>query len=427
MPIDFGFGGAASEVQENGAGGEQTTDLNNGGVKPTSPEDKTDLNNLDDPDNKDKDGKGGGNDGNGDGGNGDNDNGDENAIELTPGTTFEFDGNEYTVAENGDILDKDGKVFKEAKDVSDWTKTLNVSENEENTDITLENIQKQLGIQVTDEEDKPIEYENTLEGISSYVKDAIETAKQEHYQTAIDTLFNKYPVIEQVLNYYLANGNSLEGFNEMPDRSNIELDENNEEQQELIIKTAWKEQGRKGDVNGYIAYLKSSGTLKDVAAEELEGLKEADKAYKDRIAAEAAKAQKEEQEAKQQYWQGVHEVIKSKKIAGYQIPDNIIITRDNKKISATPEDFFKYIFNVDKDGNSAYMLDLAKETPESRRDDEILRAYLKFTGGNYSNLVSMAIAEEKVKQLRLSSKNTRTVKITSKPNNKKEDKLDLGY
>lgn len=37
---------------------------------------------------------------------------------------------------------------------------------------------------------------------------------------------------------------------------------------------SWSEQNRKGDVDSYINYLKSTGTLADVAKEELEALKE---------------------------------------------------------------------------------------------------------------------------------------------------------
>ena len=81
----------------------------------------------------------------------------------------------------------------------------------------------------------------------------------------------------------------------------------------------------------------------------------------------------------------MHDVIKNRNIAGYQIPENIIISRNGEKISASPEDFFNYIYRVDENGQSAYVKDLLQETPESRRDDEILRAYLKFVGGNYSN------------------------------------------
>ena len=131
----------------------------------------------------------------------------------------------------------------------------------------------------------------------------------------------------------------------------------------------------------------------------------------------------------QEYWNGVHEVVKSRQIAGYQIPENIIINRNGQKLSVTPEDFFNYLYRVDENGMSAYNRDLAAQSRESRRDDEILRAYLMFVGGNYSNLVNMAINKEKVATLKLRAKerNTTTVRINKpKPNNNSTN-IDLGY
>ena len=80
--------------------------------------------------------------------------------------------------------------------------------------------------------------------------------------------------------YYIANGESLEGFNSEAPNYDIDIDDNDESQQESIIKLAWKEQNRKGNVDDYIAYLKSSGKLLSVAEEELEGLKESAKEKK---------------------------------------------------------------------------------------------------------------------------------------------------
>ena len=145
---------------------------------------------------------------------------------------------------------------------------------------------------------------------------------------------------------------------------------------------------------------------------------------------EAERKENENIKKLEEYWNGVHDVIKNRKIAGYQIPETIVINRDGQKISVTPEDFFNYIYRVDDNGMSAYERALAEETTESRRDDEILRAYLKFVGGNYSNLVDMAINKQKVDKLRLRAKerNTSTIRI-NKPqrNTNKNEDIDFGY
>lgn len=350
---------------------------------------------------------------------------------LQAGTSIEVGDETYTVDEAGNVLDKNGNVFKEAKDVKEWLDSFDKVDATDGEDtISIDSIREAVGIEITDDNDEPIEFENSPAGIKAYIDAVVDTAKEEHYETAINTLYQKYPILNDVLNYYVANGNSLEGFGEIPDRSNITIDDENEAQQEAIIRTAWKERGQKGDVEGYLAYLKSSGTLLATAKEELTAIQESDKQYRDELAAEAERKENERIKRLEKYWNSVHDVVKSRNIAGYQIPDSIIINRNGQKLSVTPEDFFNYIYRVDKDGKSAYERDLEAETPESRRDDEILRAYLKFVGGNYSNLVEMAINKEKVNKLKLRAKerNASTVRINKpKTTTAKGADIDLGY
>lgn len=353
-----------------------------------------------------------------------------NKSSLEVGTAIEVGDETYTVASNGDLVDANGNVFKQASEVDAWLKEFDSVEEDTKDSISINSIQEALGVEITDEDDKPIQFDNTPEGVKAYVDAVVETKRQEHMEAAINTLYQKYPIIDEVLNYYIANGNSLEGFGQMPDRSNIVVDDNNEAQQEAIIRAAWSEQGRKGDVTGYINYLKSSGTLLATAKEELQVLQESDRQYRENLAKQAEETERRNNEMLMQYWNGVHEVIKTRKIAGYEIPENIIINRNGQKLSVTPNDFFNYIYRVDQDGRSAYERDLANETPESRRDDEILRAYLKFVGGNYSNLVNMAINKEKVNTLKLKAKErtNNTVRIVKpKESGTKGANIDLGY
>ena len=105
----------------------------------------------------------------------DNNNGDNNdAIELTAGEIIQIGDDQYTVAENGDLLDKDGNVFKEAKDVKDFLKDYqdegdDGEKNNNNNDggkvIDMKAIQEALGFQFVDDNDKDIEYENSIEGV----------------------------------------------------------------------------------------------------------------------------------------------------------------------------------------------------------------------------------------------------------------------
>lgn len=441
MDLDFGYNqngngdGAGSGNGNDGNG--NVTNLNTGNIdhdpNGVPADDLNSGNNTGDegknkPTNTNKDGDGNSNkEGNKDG------NGNSNTTEepLQAGTSIEVGDETYTVDEAGNVLDKNGNVFKEAKDVKEWLDSFDKVDATDGEDtISIDSIREAVGIEITDDNDEPIEFENSPAGIKAYIDAVVDTAKEEHYETAINTLYQKYPILNDVLNYYVANGNSLEGFGEIPDRSNITIDDENEAQQEAIIRTAWKERGQKGDVEGYLAYLKSSGTLLATAKEELTAIQESDKQYRDELAAEAERKENKRIQRLEKYWNSVHDVVKSRNIAGYQIPDSIIINRNDQKLSVTPEDFFNYIYRVDKDGKSAYERDLEAETPESRRDDEILRAYLKFVGGNYSNLVEMAINKEKVNKLKLRAKerNASTIRINKpKTTTAKGADIDLGY
>ncbi len=334
---------------------------------------------------------------------------------LEEGTIVETEDGKYTVDGNGNLVDEKGKIFKEAKDVKDFLSKYDVNDNDESNSLNINNIKSKLGIEIVGEDDKPIEFDNTVEGVAAYVDAVIEQKQNEYIQLGANQLADSFPFIRDMINYYIANGNSLDGFNEVKDRSNITIDDNNIAQQEAIIREDWRENNRKGDVNRYIDYLKSTETLADTAKEVLQSMIQADKEYKKELAKQAREAEREREEQNIKYWVGVQEAINKRKIAGYEIPETIIINKGGKKEAKTLNDFFNYIYQVDEEGRSRYVNDLNKLTPEERRDDELLRAYLRFTGGNYSDLVNIAIREKEVKTLRLKAANNNKRGVTITP------------
>lgn len=422
MDLDFGYSHATNSSNAN-AGGENAneesaTNLNNGNV-----ENEPNGNPADDLDNAD-DNKQQSNEENKQ----DEQQQNQSNVDVVPGSTIEIGDDKYTVDDNGNVLDTNGNIFKEANQVQDWLKGFENVE-EANDGITINSIQEAIGVDIMDGDDKPVVFENSPEGIKNYVNAVIQSAAEENYQTAINTLYQKYPILNEVINYYVANGNSLEGFRQLPDRSGITIDDNNEEQQEAIIRTAWEERNQKGDVNSYIAYLKSSGILLATAQDELENLKQSDEQVKNQLAEQAQAEEEQQMQQEQAYWQDIYDTVQTRKIAGYQIPENIIVNKNGQKFTATPDDFFNYIYNVDAEGKTAYQRELEQETAETLRDDNLLRAYLKFVGGNYSNLVDMAINDKQVAKLRLKAKENRqsTVRVTKPTTTNKNKEIDLGY
>lgn len=418
MEDNFGFSGNnVDDINDNPQDVNKNHDNGSGGNEP----DPVDLDNLDDDKDPDNNDGGTGDD------NKDKDDNKDDKLDLSEGQVVEIGDDSYTVDKEGNLVDKDGNIFKEAKDVQDFLKEFELEDTDSDEELNIDNIQKALGIELTDDNDKPIQFENTVEGVKSYVNSVIEAQKKDIAESAIAAIFTKYPIVEQFLNYYIANGDSYEGFGQTPDRSNITIDDNNEAQQENIIRTAWKERNIAGDVESYIQYLKASNILASTARNELKALQESDQQKRDEYEQEAKRVEEEKAKSLKEYWDGVANVITSRKIAGYEIPEQILITRDGKKLTATPKDFFNYVYQVDKDGKSAYAKDFAKLTPEQKRDDEILRAFLTFTGGTYANLIDMAIKEEKIRTLKLHAKEQKKTSVRVKPAAKKGNDLDFGF
>lgn len=348
----------------------------------------------------------------------------EEKVETTyeVGTVINIDDNSYTIDDKGNLVDKDGQIFKEAKDVDAYLKEFDIKEANETT-FDINSIIEQVGVKVTDEDGTEITFENTPEGVAAYIQEVNELKRVEYAKAGVESLIKQYPIINDFLNYYIANGNSYEGFGEQKDRSSIVIDENNEAQQEAIIRESWKESKRNGDVNAYIKYLKDTNQLKDVAKSELESLQEHDKQIKEQFAKEAQENLIKEQQAQEQYWNMVKETINSKQIAGYKLPEVILLNKDGKQVTASLNDFYNYVYQVDDEGYSRYERALMAKDVKTRCEQQLLAAYLEFTGNDYTSLINLALADEKKKQLVATANNKKTRVTITKPTKKEKENL----
>lgn len=348
---------------------------------------------------------------------------DDNDLVVEPGSVITIGEDTYTVDAEGNLIDKNNKVFKEAKDVKDFLKQFEVDDTDDKENaIDVAKIIEKVGFEVTDENDKPITFENTPDGVASYINEVLDAKRTEYAQAGVQQLIDKFPIVSDFLNYYVANGNSYEGFGQVRDRSTIVIDENNTAQQEAIVREAFKESGKVGSIDDYISFLKSTNRLLDAAKQDLATLQENDKRVKAEQAEAAQRKIEEDKKAEIAYWGKVKSAIDKKEIACYKIPETILINKNGKQSAATADDFFNYLYQVDDKGYSRYERELMETPEEEQLQNDLLRAYLKFTGGNYSNLVDLAIASEKTKTLRLKAAEQRrksSIKITKPAANKK--------
>nr|DAG89598.1 MAG TPA: Protein of unknown function (DUF3659) [Crassvirales sp.] len=332
--------------------------------------------------------------------------------ELAEGDKLEVDGKTYTVDANGNIVDEQGSIFKEAKEVADWMKSLEVEEETEDKGLNIASIQKALGVTVTDEKGKEVEFTDDAEGVKSYVDSVIALKSNELQQAAINRLYADNPLLKQFQDYVSLTG-TPRGFGDIPDRSGIELDKDNEAQQIAVIKMAAAEFGNKSLNDNYIQYLKNSGSLYDEAKMQLKSLVEKDKAVQKDIETRAAEQRAEEERAVAEYWNNVNNIINGRMIAGYKIPESFTKEVDGKKMTYTPNDFFGYVSSPTvqlQDGRQVtqYQYDLSQLSDEDYLNREMLDAWLMFTGGTYKDLMGMAAKEDKVRTLKLKAKEQRT-------------------
>lgn len=360
-----------------------------------------------------------------DGNNNDKHNDNPSTGELNAGDQLEVDGVTYTVAENGDLVDDKGNIFKEAKDVAEWLESVDVKDDNDDTPLTLSSIQEAVGITITDENGKTVEFTEDANGVKSYIDSVISLRSTELQEAAINRLYQDNPLLKQFQDYVQLNG-TAKGFGDIPDRTGIRLDKNNEAQLVAVIKMAAKEFGNKSLNDNYIKYLRDSGGLYDEASSQLAALVEKDKAYRQQIETEAAKQRKEDADDLKAYWGKVNKMITSRVINGYKIPDSFTREINGKKVVITPDDFFVYLSEgtiETEDGRkiTAYQNDLAKLSDDEFMAREMLDAWLMFTGGTYKDLIDMAVKENEVRKLIVKSKQSRsakTVRVVKKQDGK---------
>lgn len=341
----------------------------------------------------------------------------ETSTAIEEGMSVIIDEVECTVNANGEAVDANGVVVKTKEELEALVASAQTAETS-----VLETLQTKFGTDFKDENGNTIVFEDTPEGLASYVDAVLKNNIEQTKDAVINSLFKTYPVLEQVYTHIKLNG-SLDNFNVIPDRSGVTIDKDSEEQQIAVIKEEWELQGKKGNVQGYIDYLKATGILYDTAVESNKTVAEIYDARRAEKEAELAEVEAAEKARIDSYWKQVDEVVAKGEILGYKIPDNIQKTVDGKTVIVSKDDFKRYINSpVDAEGNTAYMLDEAKVDDNTRMQDDLLRAYLRFTGGNYSSLVGMAVNKEKVLKLKTQSQqaNTkRTLVLNSNSNNSK--------
>ena len=345
--------------------------------------------------------------------------------EITEGYELETPDGVLTF-KNGELVNAKGEVFKKADEVKDYLAQFN-DDDDDPEQFNIAALQNILGVDITDENGKPVEFTDDAEGRAAYVNKFVELKQKEATDIALNTFFANNPLVKQ-FNDYVTAGGDPKTFGQIPDRTGIQFDPENVNQHKAIIRASWADNNNRGDVEKYIKYLEDSGALADTAKVELEAIKERDNEYKKSIAEEAAKARKQEQEEMTAYYNKVNSKIVNGVIGGYKIPETVTKEVNGQKIALTRKDFFNYVTRVNPETHlTAYQADLKDLDDDEYMNRELLNAYLHFCGGTYEDLIKMAVKEEEVKRLKLIAKTAKTpgtIKI-NKPSGSKVERKDI--
>lgn len=335
---------------------------------------------------------------------------------------IEYEGVRYHHDDDGNLVDDDGKIFKTFEELEEWSKQQEEVEEDED-ELSINNIQKAFGIELVDENDQPLQFENSPKGVAEYINEVISQQTNTIQEATINQLYNDIPYLKDFINYVKVNG-SYVGFGQMPDRRGITLNKDDEQQLIAVLKVAAKEFNNPTINDTYIEFLRQNGSLYDEAKAQLDALANKDKQDRELLEQQAIQKEQERQQALDEYYNLLYTTIQNKKIGDYTLPDNVIRNINGKKYNANLQDFFDYIAkprNIDGQSLTDYQRDIAGKTQSERMNKQLLDAWLTFTGGSYKDLVNMAINEENVRVLKLRAKKAsenQTTTLRLKPKDK---------
>lgn len=335
--------------------------------------------------------------------------------EYEAGTEIVVGEDTYTIDENGNLIDKDGNIFKEKKDVKSYIDSINTNDND-NDDSIIGSVIKAVGVEIKDAKGNPVQYSDDLLGISNYFKDAVEAKFKDLEETTEVNLFRRFPVLKNAYDYLVVNNGSLEGFNNVTDYARITVDDNNVEQHVSIIKEYYNQKGiKESDASDFIAMFKDKGILLNKAKEYLGILKEDQKQHNTQLKEQREQVEAQTRENARRNWETIVNTVNSGTVVGYVIPEVISRNVDGKKVSATKQDFLDYISKNVTDDETQCDIDYAKIPVQQRREQILLQNYLQFTGNDYSSLVNMAFNKKEIDRLKdLKNKSKGNTKIVIK-------------
>jgi len=336
---------------------------------------------------------------------------------------------EAVVNEAGDIVDQEGNILhKKGSYEIDEEGNVTIPSNED-VIILQKMLKDDLGVELIDEEGNALSYDNSHAGIAKMVDDA-STIKAKR---AEDITFAKHPKAKAFLNHLIAGGDESNFFNVPTTFRNIKIGEetaNNKANMQVLYRdliVAEYRVARNYDAQtnaqkaiidqqakSFYEYTESAGTDRDTAINSQKILANAEQEMERQRDVNNQSIIAEYEETDRAFWSGIEDSVVTKgEIGNLKIPKNV------------RQGFYSYMRDpVDQWGNTQEMIDGAKNTEENTTLNVKL-ALMRYLNFDLSKLVAMEVADKKAKDLRLSSRKNRGLKIVGGiPSQKTTTNLD---
>lgn len=285
-----------------------------------------------------------------------------------------------------------------------------VEEVEEPSSVAFE-VAKTLGFELEND------YEDSLEGITNFVRDISQNAAEEQ----LAGLFEQFPEVQQHLDYVLSGGESREFFQKQGqqiDYNSIEVKENDVNMQRAILAQFLQNKGHDTEfIQDTIDTYEDSGRLFSNAEKAKQHLVKFQQEEQQQLMEQQQQAYQQQQQEQQQFWSEVADTIESgNEFAGVRIPDR------------EKSNFFDYISNpVGKGGETQRDLDYQ----QAGTDIKLAIDYMLYSGFDLNGIIEKKAKTQAAKNLRQRIvSNEERVKSARKQQRRSTnvdfDQLDLG-
>lgn len=293
-------------------------------------------------------------------------------------TGIEIDGVKYGFDDKGNAVNEKGEIVKTKEEVD---AIISESETEDLPPIT-EELSQLLGYKILDETGKPKVYEESTEGLVSYIKDVTEKQREIDEQE----FFEGFPLAKEIAEH-IKKGGTEEDFykSKLASWKNVTLEGADEARKMSIVIDDLKAKGfNDKDAKETADLYRDSNKLDEKSEAALKSRKEAEsKAIADQKKAEVEAFKKQEAEAIAQ-WKSIEEIVNKGSLEIINIPET------EKKA------FYNYISQADESGYSKAAQDRANLSLEKK----LLLDYLVFKKIDINALVDNKIKTKQAISLR---------------------------